>query len=113
MSEFAQDLAKLSSAEDFFTYFGVAFDARVLAACRLHILKRLHDKLACIDGLDALDDTAKRILYRQQLAHAYADFVSGPALSQGVFPRLLRQRGAFVALSSVRLPKEAARSSQP
>lgn len=107
MSDFALDLAKLSSAEDFFTYFGVEFDARVMAACRLHILKRFHDSLGCIEGLDMLGDTAKRVVYRQQLANAYADFVSGPALMQDAFPRLMRLRGAFVALSSVRLPKQA------
>ena len=106
MNDFALELAELSSAEDFFGYFKVEFDPRVVAACRLHILKRFHDSLGRIEGLDMLGDTAKRVVYRQQLANAYADFVSGPALMQDAFPRLMRLRGAFVALSSVRPPKK-------
>ena len=112
MTPFAQELAKLSSAEDFFIYFGVEFDARVMAACRLHILKRFHDHLGRIEGLDALDDAAKRVVYRQQLASAYADFVTSPALAQGAFPRLRSVKGAFVALSSVGLAKAAAPPSR-
>lgn len=107
MSGFAAEIAALSSAEDFFAYFELPFDARVLAASRLHILKRFHDNLARIDGLEAQGDDAKRAVYRAELQRAYQSFVTGSALSERVFPGLMRMQGAFVALSALRLPKKA------
>jgi len=107
VSGFAAEIAALSSAEDFFAYFELPFDARVLAASRLHILKRFHDNLARIDGLEAQGDDAKRAVYRAELQRAYQSFVTGSALSERVFPGLMRMQGAFVALSALRLPKKA------
>jgi nitrogenase-stabilizing/protective protein len=104
MSNLDKDLEALSSAEEFFTYFGLAYDPRIMAACRLHILQRFHDKLARQENLDSLDDAAKRAVYRVQLEQAYGDFVTGSPLTERVFPGLRRMKGAFVALSSVRLP---------
>lgn len=102
MSTFDDDLAKLSSAEEFFAYFGLDFDTQVIAASRLHILKRFHDNLAAIEGLERLSEEAKRGVYRAQLLEAYARFVTGNALTERVFPRLQQAKGAFVALSSLR-----------
>lgn len=98
------DLAALSSAEEFFAYFGLSFDPLVLAASRLHILKQFHDNLARIDELESLDDDAKGAVYRRELESAYARFVCGNALTERVFPRLNAAKGAFVALSSLRMP---------
>jgi hypothetical protein len=56
MSGFDTELAGLSSAEDFFVYFGLAFDPQIVAASRLHILKQFHDNLGGIAGLDTLPD---------------------------------------------------------
>jgi nitrogenase-stabilizing/protective protein len=103
MSGLSEDLALLSSAEDFFAYFGLDYDPKVLARCRLHILRRFHDKLARVANLDTLDDASKRVVYCQQLGEAYAEFPSGSP--EYVFPGLRRVKGAFVALSSVHLPK--------
>jgi nitrogenase-stabilizing/protective protein len=102
MTPLARDIEALSSAEEFFAFFGLDYDPRVLAASRLHILKRFHDNLAAVDGLDDLDETAQRAAYREQLGRAYATFQTGSALTMRVFPRLREPRGAFVALSSVR-----------
>jgi len=102
MTPLAKELETLSSAEEFFAYFGLDYDPRVLAASRLHILKRFHDNLAAVDGLDDLDESAQRAAYCEQLRRAYATFMTGSALTMRVFPRLREPRGAFVALSSVR-----------
>jgi nitrogenase-stabilizing/protective protein len=104
MSVLTKELEKLSSAEDFFIHFDVPYEPRILAACRLHILKRFHDNLDAVTGLDSLDATALYAACRRQLERAYADFVTGPALHQDAFPRLARMRSAFIALSAVRLP---------
>jgi nitrogenase-stabilizing/protective protein len=108
MATLSNDLAGLSSAEDFFAYFDLPYDPRILAACRLHILKRFHDNIAAVAELNERDDDAQRTVYREQLERAYADFVSGPALGKDAFPRLARMKGAFIALSAVRLPKKPA-----
>ena len=105
MSSFDEEIAALSSAEDFFAYFDLPYAPRVMAASRLHILKRFHDNLARIDGIEARDDETKRAVYREELARAYQSFVTGSALTERVFPRLLPMKGAFVALSAVRLPQ--------
>lgn len=105
MSTFEDDLAKLSSAEDFFAYFGLDYDARVMAASRLHILKQFHDNLAG-QGTN-LDEEARRALYREQLQRAYQRFVTGNALTERVFPRLYAAKGAFVALSSLTMANKS------
>ena len=73
MSQFWRDLADLSSAEDFFAYFDLTFDPKVMAVRRLHILKRFHDNLSRVDGLELLDVKATRDVYRRQLADAYCE----------------------------------------
>ena len=102
MCNLSQALADLSSAEDFFAYFDVPFDPRVMAVCRLHILKRFRDSLGSVVGLESLDDAAKRDVYRRQLASAYSSFAAGAAPNPREFPGLARTGGGFVALSQVR-----------
>lgn len=109
MNRLAETMATLSSAEEFFDFFGVEYDARILAASRLHILKRFHDNLATVEGLEDMEAQDQRAAYRAELTKAYGDFVTGSALTMRVFPRLRAPRGAFVALSSVqRTTKEPA-----
>lgn len=107
MSGLENDLAGLSSAEDFFAYFRLDFDPTVLAASRLHILKQYHDNLARIEGLETLGEAAKREAYREQLQRAYQCFVAGNALTERVFPRLKAAKGAFVALSSLTMANKS------
>jgi nitrogenase-stabilizing/protective protein len=102
MSALVKELEGLSSAEDIFLHFGVPYEPHILAACRLHILKRFHDYLVGVPDLDSVAPDAQRVLCRQQLERAYADFLSGPAIRQEAFPRLAGIRRAFVSLSAVR-----------
>jgi len=44
--ELDEELAELSSAEDFLEFFGVEYDPSVVHVNRLHILQRFHDYLA-------------------------------------------------------------------
>lgn len=101
MSTFDNDLEKLSSAEDFFAYFGINYAPQIVAASRLHILKKFHDNLATVIGLESLPDTEKHAVYREQLSSAYARFITGTALTERVFPKMMPVKGAFVALSSL------------
>lgn len=101
MKPLSDALKELSSAEEFFGYFGLNYDPRILAAARLHILKRFHDNLAALAVPDETDAAALHAAYREQLARAYAEFTTGPALTQRVFPRLAAINYTFVPLSSV------------
>lgn len=99
-------LDALSSAEDLFAFFGVAYDERVLHGSRLHIMKRLNQYLAEHD-LDGLSDDALFDLARAGLERAYADFVTSTPREQRVFEALERRGRAaagFVGLDAVRPP---------
>jgi len=100
MSSFAEDLAGLPSAEDFFAYFAIPYDPQIVAASRLHILKRFHDYLGEIDDLEALADP--KPVYRAQLLRAYGDYAGASPAARHIFPGLLRASRSFVALSSLK-----------
>jgi nitrogenase-stabilizing/protective protein len=84
------DLGKLSAAEDFFSYLGVPYDQKVLNVARLHILRRMADRLAedardRAGSSDRADDAAAWSRYRAHLEAAYADFAARSPLDERVF----------------------------
>ncbi len=83
-SELQLDLEELSSAEDFFEYFGVPYDAAIVHVNRLHILQRFHDYLDDVGALPD-DEEAQRAAYAHWLQRAYADFVDSDAQTEKVF----------------------------
>jgi len=97
---FEDDLAELSSAEEFLDYFGIDFAVPVVQVNRLHILQRFHDYLAQSNALDRAD-------YARCLHRAYLDFVDSDALTEKVFKVFHRQaqRGeARVPLADIGRP---------
>ena len=95
---FADDLAELSSAEEFLDYFGIDFAVPVVQVNRLHILQRFHDYLARQEAGKAPDYLA----YRHWLARAYTDFVGSSAQGEKVFAVFQKAEGSsFVPLSSL------------
>lgn len=102
MNEITQDLAGLSSAEDFLKFLDIRFDPNIVAVNRLHILKRFNVYLAGIEGLDRLSATQRKEQYRAMLSRAYTDFVGSSALAEKVFPVFQRGKQGFVALSALR-----------
>jgi nitrogenase-stabilizing/protective protein len=78
------DLDELESAEDFLTYFGVAFEPAVVHVNRLHILQRFHDYLDEIEEPPA-SAPARYQLYADLLDGAYRDFVGSDARTEKVF----------------------------
>jgi hypothetical protein len=67
---FEDDLADLSSAEDFLDYFAIDYRRGVVQVNRLHILQRYHDYLAKQEAGKAPDYHA----WRKWLERAYQDF---------------------------------------
>jgi nitrogenase-stabilizing/protective protein len=106
MSDFLDHMAKLSTAEDFFTALGVPFDQQVVHVKRLHILKHFNHRLAGV-AADGRDDETLRLLYAEALAAAYAE-AQGVAPQQSRLFKVFRQDGlpaapgrAFVPLAAV------------
>ncbi len=99
-------LDALSSAEDLFAFFEVAYDERVLQVARLHILKRLNQYLSDAE-LASLADDELFDAFRARLERAYADFVASSPREQHVFAALERRaqaNRAFVGLDELRPP---------
>lgn len=95
---FEDDLADLSSAEDFLDYFGIEYDARVVQVNRLHILQRYHDYLAKQEAGKQPEYQA----YRGWLQRAYEDFVSSSAQQEKVLAVFRKADGSsFLPLSSL------------
>jgi nitrogenase-stabilizing/protective protein len=79
-------LATLSSAEDFFTFLDVGYDPAVLDVVRLHILKRMGEYLRKNkSALAQADEQTARALCRTHLERAYSDFIESTPLEQRVF----------------------------
>jgi nitrogenase-stabilizing/protective protein len=85
MDNFHERLKALSSAEDFFTFFAVHCDERVVQVNRLHILKRFYQYLHKTEGLQGADDIELYRRYRGLLAQAYQDFVQSTPAQEKVF----------------------------
>ena len=82
------DLSKLSSAEDFFTFLGVPYEPQVVHVSRLHIMRRMGQYLrgSETEGVfDGLSDEEVRTLCREHLEQAYQDFVASSPIQERVF----------------------------
>jgi nitrogenase-stabilizing/protective protein len=77
-------LKRLSSAEEFFTFLDVPYDPQVLNVARLHILRRMGEYLRG-ETLAEADEASARTACRAHLEHAYEDFVNSSPLAERVF----------------------------
>lgn len=103
MTELAQRLKALSSANEFLAFFGIAYDERVVNVNRLHILKRFYQYLHRSEGLEQLDDVELFRRYRELLLQAYTDFTVSDARTEKVFKVFQDADGRqHVAASSLR-----------
>jgi nitrogenase-stabilizing/protective protein len=98
VDSFEDDLADLSSAEDFLDYFGIDYEARVVQVNRLHILQRYHDYLAKQEA----GKVPEYVAYRSWLQRAYEDFVGSSAQQEKVLAVFRKADGtSFLPLSSL------------
>lgn len=77
-------LQRLSSAEEFFTFFGLEFEQSVLNVSRLHILKRFNQYLSR-ESFDGVAEAQQLARGRTLLARAYSDFLSTTAQEAKLF----------------------------
>lgn len=108
--ELAARLKALSAAEDFFAFFGVAFEPRVVQVNRLHILQRFRQYLQRAEELDARDACDEVSWYRHGrgcLERAYRDFVQSDARREKVF-KVLREADGSRSISLATLRESVA-----
>jgi nitrogenase-stabilizing/protective protein len=85
MDTLNERMKALSSAEDFFVFFGLPYSEPVVQVNRLHILKRFYQYLRKSEGQHLLDEVERFRLYRSLLAQAYQDFVDSTPAREKVF----------------------------
>jgi nitrogenase-stabilizing/protective protein len=96
-------LKALSSAEDFFAFFGVPFDERVVQVNRLHILKRFYQYLQQGNVPAGENEVDQFRRYRTLLGQAYQDFITSTPAREKVF-KVFQDAGGtqHVKLSALR-----------
>ena len=97
-----QNLRDLSSAEEFFKYFGVDYEPAVVHVNRLHILKRFNQYLRTATGFVDLDTSALHVACQGLLQKAYRDFVRSTPAQEKVFKVFQDMDGSHVALDQLR-----------
>lgn len=100
--EWEDTMHDLESAEDFFVFFGVAFDPHLVRVNRLHILQRFHDNLAMVRDMPD-DPIARFAVHAEQLAAAHADFAHSTPKRERIFRvfQSLPDEPAFVPLAAL------------
>jgi nitrogenase-stabilizing/protective protein len=102
-------IARLSSAEEIFTYLLLPYDQGVLNVARLHIMKRLGQYLrdATFEGQD---EHAIFLETRAALKRAYEDFLASSPLAERVFKvhrdEAEKHAARFVGIDALRLAAE-------
>ena len=103
------DLKRLSSAEEFFDYLGVAYEPPVVNVARLHILKRLAGLLSANAAeLEKQSDDEVRERFKSFLEQAYEELTQEGPMQQRLFKvhkdavaEEKRPQPAFVPLSAI------------
>lgn len=83
---------RCGSAEEYFDFFQLDYDPRVVNVYRLHILRHFADQLERMHRDRTVPESPERILagYRDALAASYQAFRTGTALDHRLF-RVLRE----------------------
>lgn len=92
MEDWETEYRKLVDAEDYFRFFDIVYDPRVVSVNRLHILRKFGELCAAIDGEWPIEASGakKKEAYRTALAAAYDTFLSRTAQDEKLF-KVFRQ----------------------
>lgn len=96
-------LQKLSAAEEFFEFFGIAYQPQVVQVNRLHILKRFHQYLRRDPIPDDLAEEEAFARLKAHLTQAYQDFVTSTAIQEKVFKVFHGRQVQAIPLESLKV----------
>ena len=102
MNTLSQQMAKLSSAEEFLNFFSIEYDQAVVNVNRLHILKRFNQYLRATKDAQEMNDEKLKVVCRDLLVKAYEDFVRSTPAQEKVFKVFQDQDGKSVGLDALR-----------
>lgn len=95
-------LQRLSAAEEFFEFFAIAYNLRVVQVNRLHILKRFNQYLARDPIPDDLPEEEAFVRLKRYFFRAYQDFVTSTAIQEKVFKVFQDRQGQAVPLENLK-----------
>ncbi|CBN57741.1 nitrogenase-stabilizing/protective protein NifW [Kamptonema sp. PCC 6506] len=98
LSEFKQ----LLDAEDYFKFFELAYDPKIVNVNRLHILQKFAQLVGEIDAaFTGTNEEEKLTQYRVALLTAYEVFLNSTSLDQKLFKVFNQKPGNVVLLTEI------------
>lgn len=104
MTDATQTLARfnqLKNAEEYFEFFGLAYDPQVVNVNRLHILGKFSQLVQAVDEDAAQTDAQKLDAYRQALQTAYNVLLESSGVEQKIFKVFNDQPKNVVMVSDI------------
>lgn len=102
MNPIFKQIEGFSAAEEFFDFFGIAYEPSVVHVNRLHILKRFNQYLSRSPLPEELDESSAKNTLKAHLNQAYEDFVDSSAQKEKVFKVFQDQETKSISLDSMR-----------
>jgi nitrogenase-stabilizing/protective protein len=98
------EFKKITDAEDYFQFFQLPYDAKVVNVNRLHILKQFAKNMNEIDtNLPDLSESEKLDRYKDALVHAYEVFLTSSPLETKLFKVFHDQPKGVVRLGDIKI----------
>lgn len=86
MSKSLEEFKKLVNTEDYFQFFGLEYDQKVVHVNRLHILQKFSEYIQEIDNSKVqLNDEERLGKYREALEQAYQVFIESTPQQEKLF----------------------------
>lgn len=102
MSTSWYDFKKLTDAEDYFKFFNLSYDPKVVNINRLHILKKFSQLVEEIDANFTGEDREKKFdLYKAALEQSYQVFLNSTSLDQKLFKVFNQKPNNVVLLAEI------------
>lgn len=85
MTKTIEEFKKLTDAEEYFKFFELDYDPKLVNVNRLHILKKFSQFISEIDGNSELSNEEKLNQYSLALQQAYQTFLESSPQEQKLF----------------------------
>lgn len=85
MSGSLSEFNKLVNAEDYFQFFEIPYDQKIVNVNRLHILQKFSDFIKEIDNNSELNESQRLGKYREALENAYQVFIESTPQQEKLF----------------------------
>lgn len=92
---------QLKDAEEYFEFFGLSYDPKVVNINRLHILRKFSQLVQAVDKNQSTADLL--IAYRQELQNAYDLFLTSSSVEQKLFKVFQDKPKNVVMLSDIEM----------